>query len=272
MAEQVRLREAAEQDVVQMRQTLAGQGTQAQGDAMVSERAHLLRIMAHEVRQPLHSAGAAMQAVNARLASSDQVLDDDRLRPDMAVAEKALAAAREVLDNVLCVADLLDRSGPLSPEPTDLGFLVEMTLLDLPQPLHRRVVVDAGGQAATRVAVDAQLFRLALRNLLCNAFQHGGPGQVSVRLVAHRGAPEWSVAVQDEGHGLSEAAEAAVQALLLGHSPWPPAPTRAAAHGGGLGLGLQIAHRVAQLHGGRLRCTVAPTGGLCVALCFPNKG
>ena len=94
--------------------------------------------------------------------------------------------------------------------------------------------------------------RLALRNLLRNAFMHGGSGvQVGLQLSESADPPALLISLIDNGPGLD-------QAGLAGHKH--------------RGLGLNIARQVAQLHGGRLALEAQPGGGLAARLVLPLPG
>lgn len=257
-------REVAERDSVQLRQSLAEREALAQRDALATERSRLLRVMAHEVRQPLHSAGAALQAVRQQLGAG-VAADPVVLRRDMDRADQVLATVRDVLDNVLGAAQLIDRAQPLRPGPADLGFLLQMTVLDLPEQLRARVRLPPP-QALRPLCVEPNLFRLALRNLLRNAFQHGGAtGEVTLSLIERAAGGELGVAVGDQGPGMPLAQR---QARQRAAAEWPAPAEVGAGRGQGLGLGLQIAQRVASLHGGRLELQAVEPQGLLAVLWF----
>lgn len=123
------------------------------------------------------------------------------------------------------------------------------------------VELAAESPGALEVDGDLQLVERALGNLIDNARRHGrGPGPVTVSLDAQGG--EVLVVVQDRGPGLPAELWLRLQGGLS-----PREPLRRGAGGIG-GLGLAIAQRVAQLHGGSLRPLPAPQGGarLCLAL------
>ena len=108
---------------------------------------------------------------------------------------------------------------------------------------------------------DLQLIERALVNLIDNALRHA-PG-APVRVSLQRSGTSAHILVEDTGPGLPPELQAR---LGLQRSLRDPPIQRA---GGGIGgLGLAIAQRVAQLHGGSLLPLPAPQGGtrLCLAL------
>jgi signal transduction histidine kinase len=117
------------------------------------------------------------------------------------------------------------------------------------------------GEPPGRLELDGdwQLVERALSNLIDNARRHAS-GAVRVSL-AREGA-QACIRVRDDGPGLPAAvAERLASGQSLRH---PPLPRSA----GGLGgLGLAIAQRVAQLHGGQLKPEAGP--GTCLALALP---
>ncbi len=150
-------------------------------------------------------------------------------------------------------------------------FLLDELVTDTVQKFeiaHAMPPVTLGGPApgALEVEGDLQLVERALTNLIDNAIKHAG-GRHAVRVSVSRQAGLAQVWVEDAGPGLP--AEIA-QRLNLGQSLRDPPVQRT---GGGIGgMGLAIAQRVAQLHGGSLRPTDAPGGGTCLCLALPLVG
>ena len=106
------------------------------------------------------------------------------------------------------------------------------------------------------VRADAELVRGTLLNLLLNAGQAmGGHGHVVIRLTQRHGLV--SVAVHDDGPGIPEA---------LREQVFEPFFTTKARGGG---LGLAIARRTAEIHGGTLALDCPPAGGTVVTLTLP---
>jgi signal transduction histidine kinase len=101
-----------------------------------------------------------------------------------------------------------------------------------------------------------------VRNLIENALRAVGSGGGAVRLAVERvggagGAPEARIAVADTGPGVAPA--------LLTRIFDPYFST----HDSGTGLGLPIARRVAEEHGGSIQAANLARGGLEVAITIP---
>jgi CheY-like chemotaxis protein len=90
---------------------------------------------------------------------------------------------------------------------------------------------------------DASRLEQVLVNLLSNAIKYTpAPGRISVRLEATRDLA--SIAVRDNGVGISEADQARIFTLF----------TRATRTEIGLGIGLALARQLVEMHGGTIRC------------------
>jgi len=102
------------------------------------------------------------------------------------------------------------------------------------------------GEAGAAAGDPAQL-RVALRNLVDNAHQHGGPG-VSVRIAARREPGRAVVEVHDDGPGISPANQAKVfdRFFTTGRGE------------GRAGLGLAMVRAIARSHGGEVTVTSEP--------------
>ncbi|MEZ4409840.1 MAG: ATP-binding protein [Polyangiales bacterium] len=203
----------------------------AQHQDRLAELGKMTAVIAHEIRNPL----AAMKGHAQLLAES---LDDDS--PERAQADR-IANASTRLEHL--VRDLLDfvREGPIVRRACDVGALVREVAdeLSLTVELH-------GASRVPRLMLDARRLRLALSNLLQNAAQAGAQ-TVTVTLV-HQGGM-LSVEVGDDGGGL---APEDVESVF---EPFVTRRTR------GVGLGLAVVRRVAQIHGGSVSAGNRPGGG-----------
>jgi two-component system sensor histidine kinase QseC len=161
-------------------------------------------------------------------------------------AAPALARVEEQgVERSACRLDAIAKEviAELAPKALDAN---QDIALDAPEP------IEIPGNAALLAAM--------LRNLIDNALRHGGsPLHVTVSLTRGDGTALMTVA--DDGRGVPPASLDA-----LGSRFFRPAGTQA----GGSGLGLALARRIAEWHGGSLDISVGPPGrGLRVCMTFP---
>lgn len=210
----------------------------------VAEREEFVRILAHEVRQPLNNASAALQGARSALS--------DRGAPPVPGAETSGAAdavqrAQSVigqivasLNNTLAATALLASPDRIECHDADVGMLIELSLGDLDPQARHRVRIER--QTSTRTAsMDLGLIRLALRNLLGNALAYS-PADTEVVL-----------RISDSDDPLALVLEVLDQGPGVPPSLRPHLFERGARGDSGLpghGLGLFIVQRVMALHGG----------------------
>lgn len=262
--EAAQMREAAERHAQQLGVLLQEQAQ------LTAERERLLQLMAHEIRQPLHNASGVLQSL--RMFDGKRALPPAELAQRAGRADAVLGQVRDVLDNVLTAGVLLNRREAPRLQQVELCFLVEMALLDLPESQRPQVRVEPL-DAVGPVQLEPHLFRLTLRNLLRNAFAHGGPG-VQVVVSAQR-SPEdghLRITVADDGPGIDPAKLTQLQQLASGSAPADTAAGSIAPRSSRRGLGLQIVRQVVALHAGRLEIAARPGGGLAVSLDIPPAG
>ena len=248
-------RDAAEDRTASLRDLLH------QRDELAAERDQLLKLLAHEIRQPLHNASGALQAARAVLGEPGQDMLP-RATERLQRAQGVLAEVHSVLDNTLAAANLLGGGDALYVPDTPLMPLLQQALGDLPDAQRRLVRVQWQDLPDT-AELEAGLVRLALRNLLRNAFSHGGPA-VSVVIQCERQAmpPAVVLSVIDDGVGPPPGWQPAPHAGLARH-----AGTRAAPRG----LGLYIVREVMSRHGGSLSLQPRHPHGLVARLVFPQQ-
>lgn len=229
-------------------------------DQLLRERSEMLDVLAHEVRQPLNNASAALQSAAASLAGRGERLAQERLTRAQAVLGQVLAG----VDNTLAAASLLAGGGRIARLDTDIDTLIAVTIADLPREQRDRVVVHR--HTATRTALmDMSLLRLALRNLLSNALKYApGTSPVTLHVLDFDEPAALQFEVADGGPGIP-------RELL------PRLFTRGARGGGGgaesaHGLGLYIVRRVMDLHGGSAELRRTGPLGTVMRLTLPQAG
>lgn len=217
----------------------------------------------HELRTPL---AAAMAQIEVAQGAVDDTQRDTALKQ----ARAGLTRANTLTEQLLALARLdhhldgrLDRTAraawPGWQPALDVAELVRQEMADLALVSVKADValsLDAPAQPC-RVGAQPQWLSLAVRNVLGNALKFTPPGG-QVHVTVSETANEVCVVVQDTGPGVPD--EMLPQ---LGRRFARGDHTRS-----GSGLGLSIASRVAELHGGTLR--FASAQGLAVALTLPK--
>lgn len=216
-------------------------------DALASRLAHSERlaslgtmsaVLAHEIRNPLASLKGNAQLVAEAL--------DEGSRP-RAQADRVVDAAERLQT---LVANLLDfaRGGDIARREVDPGELLFLAACEASP--GARLSLDA---APATFSLDPVRMTQALENLLRNAEQ-ASPDRVSAEIHAEGG--RLVVVVRDEGPGFSGAPEAFFE---------PFATTKAR----GSGLGLAVARRVVEQHGGTITARNRAEGGAEVRVEIP---
>lgn len=159
----------------------------------------------------------------------------------------------------------VDAGTDFSPQYHNLSAIVEQSIADVaPLALKKGIepiLEDEDGQAM--VFCNSALINTLMRSLLANAIQYS-PEHTTVltRLVSSEDG--YQVTVCDQGPGIApEARERALSRFVRLDQR----------QGGGAGLGLAIARRIAELHGGQLTLDDRSDGqpGLCVHIWLPAQ-
>jgi signal transduction histidine kinase len=146
----------------------------------------------------------------------------------------------------------------------DLSLLVEWCIAELRDAApDREAHIDIAQDL--RIHGDERLLKSALQELLHNAWHYTPADRpVHIRVDAERGDAFITVRVHDRGDGFDPAL-----GLRLGE---PFQRLHAATHPDGCGLGLAIARRIAERHGGTLRVEGVPGEGVVASLVLSVDG
>jgi len=230
------------------------------------EQDRLLAMMAHEVRTPVAVIDAA--------AHSLRLLDD--ARPDRAQRDSRYQSIRLAVRRLTLLSELAEARERLAPgdghqpaEPFDLHGLSRQVLATLEPQAAARVAlaVRAGpaGEAPPQLAGDARLMHFALLNLVDNALKYAYPDtaiRIDIAARGHLGRRGVAWRIRDHGPGVPPGKEEAIFEKFQRFDERAGHP--------GLGLGLPLARRIAELHGGALRCEPDWRAGACFALWLPE--
>lgn len=230
------------------------------GDVTERKRLELMKeafltAVSHELRTPL----TAILGFAYTLGRENLPLTTDQTRDIL----RRLVVRAKKLDRLL--GDLLDVNrlarGVIQPlrRPTDLGALVTNIASEPELVGYRNVRVDA---EQVVVHVDAGKVERMVENLLSNAAKHTpAEATIWISVRGHEGGA--LIAVDDDGPGVPAERRAEVfEAFRRGHDDEHPSP--------GVGVGLTLVARFAQLHGGRAWVEERAGGGASFRVFLPD--
>ncbi|HEX8593388.1 MAG TPA: HAMP domain-containing sensor histidine kinase [Pseudomonas sp.] len=218
--------------------------------SLITSQRQLLRDVSHELRSPLA-----------------------RLRIALALAERAEPAEREKLWPRLSrecdrLEALISEILALARLDADFGSAEPVDLKELLLRLKNDAKLDGGDQQIQVTVQDdlhlqgwPDMLERALDNLLRNALRFNPTGEV-IQMQALRVGDRLQLSVRDHGPGVAD------EHLEQLGEPFYRAPGQTAP---GHGLGLAIAKRAAQRHGGDLILGNHPDGGFVATLDLPAE-
>jgi signal transduction histidine kinase len=200
------------------------------------------------------------QALRSPLAriieAAEGIVDraDGPLRSDYAAYAGDIAAAARHLLSV--IRSMVDPAEPAS--VVDLAVLAGDALaLVQPQAVERNVTMALRGEAAIPVHGDRRGVVQILVNLLGNAVRHSPEG-TTVTLDLRRAGTMGEASIADEGKGIPPADQERIFEKF-----------ERLENGGGAGLGLAIARRLARAMGGEITLASTPGEGACFTVSLP---
>jgi two-component system sensor histidine kinase HydH len=204
-------------------------------------------VLAHEIRNPLASLKGHAQLLEETLPAGK-----DR--------EKAARVVHEAVRLERLTADLLDfvRTGEIVPTPSPPAAVLERAVGSVD---GGDVTIELNTESApTHWPLDTNRIEQLLINLLKNAIEASLPGgkvEASATLSADS---VLEYRVRDHGAGVPSGQEELI------FEPFHTGRTR------GTGLGLAVARRVAEAHGGTIRAANHPGGGAVFTVRIPPGG
>lgn len=225
-------------------------------NTLIDGQRRLLHDVSHELRSPLARLQAAIGLARQqpeRLESSLGRIERESERMDRLVGELLTLSRLEA--GVLSAMD----------EVINLGELVADVVADA------RFEAEASGRGVdfsvcgeVSVKGNAELLHRALENVVRNALRHTPEGaRVAVKIELDAGGDGVRLAVIDQGPGVPERElDAIFEPFIRGGD---------SRHNDGHGLGLAIARRVVESHGGGIRAENREGGGLRVEIVLPAE-
>ena len=216
--------------------------------SLIGSQRQLLRDVSHELRSPL-----ARLRIALALAERAGPEEREKLWPRLA---RECDRLESLISEILALARV--DADQASAEPIELNPLLATVQKDasLAAPEQR---VQLNAEPDLSIRGWPTMIERAVDNLLRNA-QRFNPPEQPIELTAQRSGDHIAISVRDHGPGVAKE--------YLAHlgEPFFRAPGQTAA---GHGLGLAIARRAAERHGGRLLLDNHPQGGFVATLELP---
>jgi signal transduction histidine kinase len=207
-------------------------------------------VVSHEIRNPLAIISNSIYFIKTKLAAGGAALDP-KVAKHIGIIEGEVRHSNEVIEEMLAFT----RPRELNLAPVALNSVVKdlETSYQVPESVELKTVPDP---ADPGVGADMEALCYAVRRVLDNAVQ-AMPEGGSVTLGCSLDGGLASLTVTDRGPGFPGGD---------GEKPFEPFFTTRPR---GIGLGLTIARKYLELHGGSARAGNVPGGGARVVLSLP---
>ncbi len=217
----------------------------------------LLANVSHELRTPLARIRVALE-----LAAEG---DHEKARRYLSEIGADLAELDGLVEEILTAARL-DGAGPnglpIHRARLDAGLMLEEVAARFRTADPERPLILEVAPALPTIQADAALLRRLVENLLDNARKYSDPG-VPVTLAALAGPGGLVLEVRDRGIGMDPAD------LPRLFTPFFRTDRSRARGTGGVGLGLNLARRIAEAHGGTIVAESRPGEGTTIRVLLP---
>jgi len=243
--------------VVTLRDSATLPGERPETEQAWSELAQWVSAAAHDLRGPLATIRGFCRVLERRVGDRLDAESRAGLERIGVAATRTLA----LVDGLLRVARV--SAEPLELLPTDMNRVVENVV----EALRAEGACDGaaiGWAALPTVRGSEKLLRQAMQSLLENAVEYRGEASPAVSISAERVGAEWRFSVGDNGIGIAPEHHVRIfevfRRLDTARSP------------GRSGVGLTIAKRVVERHGGRIWVDSAPSRGSTFYFTLPAGG
>jgi two-component system sensor histidine kinase/response regulator len=218
-----------------------------------------LALASHELRTPLTSLKGMIQLLARRQQKHGGAT------PDIELANMERSVRRmEILVNDLLSTSLLDTGKfTLHRKRGDLGELCRRILDEYAAGTHVPVILSVPPEPLI-AEVDVERISQVVLNLLSNAAKYS-PRDTPVSMTLQRREDTGSISVQDQGVGMP----AEQVAHIFDRFYHIPGLERQSGSSVGLGLGLYVASRIVEQHGGSIEVQSSPGQGSTLSVILP---
>lgn len=230
-------------ELAALREALAA--SQAQVRALAAQQEAMAYGISHDLRSPLRT----IDAYSSMLERDAGAALDDSGRERLGRIRAAAARMASLLEALLDYSRV--ERAELARAPVDLGLFADLALAELQEVDAAKRVTATIGPGLVAVG-DERMLRLLMTHLVRNAWNFSGE-QVELDVSGRQEDGMIHVSVRDAGSGFDPRyAQRIFEPFQRAHL---------SEQGAGHGLGLAIAARIAERHGGRLHAESTPGSG-----------
>lgn len=213
--------------------------------ALSDQQQNLIKMLTHEVRQPLNTAQAALQSIAVDVATFDSTGSSVGTKLNNAL--NVLNAITVSISNSLLGATLIGNNRTADLKSVDICDVSQLAYLDINLSERHRIEAQFE-QKHIYVDADPIVLRLAIRNLLENAVKYS---PANAPIIFKIGTDETRLSVQ------FSVTNDIIDMAMLDGDLFARNKRGADSRYGGDGLGLFIVNEVAKMHEGSLRYDIA---------------
>jgi two-component system sensor kinase FixL len=210
-------------------------------------------VASHDLRAPLRGIADLLAWIREDLAGLSL---PDSVHRNFERIDLRIARAERMIDDMLQYA-LSGRADPRL-SMIDPRHLVEEVLALLEVPEHFRIEIDIAGSPFRGADIPLSL---ALRNVIANSFKHHGKAKARLRIAMREVGACNIFTIADDGVGVPAGVDDRIFNLFQRCTSAAP----------GHGLGLALARRAVNAHGGCIALDPEnPLGGACFSIRWPR--
>ncbi len=228
-------------------------------EKLVNAQSRLLKDISHELRSPLARLSVALELARQRTGpEAESVLDRINLES---------SRMNELIGSLTTIARLESGAGSLRKGPVELEELVQEIARDAAfEAQSRNCQVECEIMDELPVTGDPALLHSAVENVVRNATrytQEGTTVKIRAEKIQTGNLGEAVIRVTDSGPGVPDSE---LDKIFRPFYRIDDARRRST---GGVGLGLAITEQAVRLHGGSVKASNLPEGGLLVEIRIP---
>ncbi len=208
----------------------------------------------HDLQEPLRMVSSYLQLIERRYGDA---LDEDG-EEFLEFAVDGADRMRAMIQSLLEYSKVGTRGEPLV--SVDFERVTEDVLDDLHFQIEDNDAEVSVGELP-RVEGDPEQLRQLLQNILSNAFQYSGDEPPEVRISAERADSMWTISVRDEGIGIAPDETSRIFEVFERLHSREEHP--------GTGIGLALAQRIVERHGGEIWAESEPDEGATFSFTLP---